>query len=735
MDSASPTTSSSTNKGGRPKDWNEARSRRLVRLYLNTKLPLDKILGLLEDGVWKPGKDAANKVKNQLLGNDPRWLRPKDEEDEVRRINALKNSGRVRCYSKSSTHPAVKHHPNGSPQSHPDDEIMDGTTLGHSSRPSFDDIDRAIANEAPGSAAGVHWSETAAPEAHAVDTFDTFNDCAMPGRQPTWSRWTGRRQGTTLTTSTEFSVATAVSEKLKGFGLPEKSTRRIRRLLKQFTLPIDTDPARSPNRLAELSGNSQQALHGSNPPFSCRAYPTTSKPAHPRHILPGDLLHLDPNAASSSGCSHQTRACWCQIVKEVQPIQQMWARLSNLEAVVAQDLVGRDLFCNTAFHLLAAKDGIQDSFIRLVSHATGHVKTTLNARNQAGQTLLHVLHPSWYHVNSRLNDLVTILNHNSFDFRATDVYGRTFLHVLRSKTNATTCLPQIHLDMSLLNRRDAFGDELLSREDRNAYDNLTASRAGSDSRGLLHSGLSPARSDVSSIHDGDARIEPHTQLLRVITKAIDTDRPSPRYEDVLGRNGLHCLAEVELDIEHTPTASNGAGRPRKRKQCESSDVEVPQTTHQSRRLEFLRGLFHAKVDVNHYDRQGQTPLMAFVLHGSDESKSEKEILESCIRMLYDHGANLEARNRDGETAAFLATRAGQHLALKILLDLGANPNVRNAEGLGLVDILDVHLTPGSDGLSVARNESCRAVLSGIAPSKAKEHPTFLDEWGRRNGVA
>lgn len=55
MNSASPTTSASTNRGGRPKDWTDTRARRLVRLYIYTRLPFDLILKLLEDGLWKPG--------------------------------------------------------------------------------------------------------------------------------------------------------------------------------------------------------------------------------------------------------------------------------------------------------------------------------------------------------------------------------------------------------------------------------------------------------------------------------------------------------------------------------------------------------------------------------------------------------------------------------------------------------------------------------------------------------
>jgi hypothetical protein len=45
----------STNRGGRPKDWTEPRKRRLVRLYLYTRLSVQNILSLLEEDEFKPG--------------------------------------------------------------------------------------------------------------------------------------------------------------------------------------------------------------------------------------------------------------------------------------------------------------------------------------------------------------------------------------------------------------------------------------------------------------------------------------------------------------------------------------------------------------------------------------------------------------------------------------------------------------------------------------------------------
>jgi hypothetical protein len=55
MDQVSPSTSSSTNRGGRPKDWTPPRVRKFLRLYLYTTFPTEQILRLIEEKAWNPG--------------------------------------------------------------------------------------------------------------------------------------------------------------------------------------------------------------------------------------------------------------------------------------------------------------------------------------------------------------------------------------------------------------------------------------------------------------------------------------------------------------------------------------------------------------------------------------------------------------------------------------------------------------------------------------------------------
>lgn len=54
MKETSPSTTTSNNRGGRPKDWTEERARKLIRLYVYTDLSVQKIIKALADHTWAP---------------------------------------------------------------------------------------------------------------------------------------------------------------------------------------------------------------------------------------------------------------------------------------------------------------------------------------------------------------------------------------------------------------------------------------------------------------------------------------------------------------------------------------------------------------------------------------------------------------------------------------------------------------------------------------------------------
>jgi hypothetical protein len=133
------------------------------------------------------------------------------------------------------------------------------------------------------------------------------------------------------------------------------------------------------------------------------------------------------------------------------------------------------------------------------------------------------------------------------------------------------------------------------------------------------------------------------------------------------------------------------------------------------------------VNPNHYDSYGNTPLMAFVaqLPEDDDFETGPQILYLLIR----HGAKVHWRNRSGETALLVAARCGKKLAVRTLIENGANVHVRVSAGRGVLALLDDKMASELDNpIQHAHYEACRAYLSGSSGNACRE-PTLMQEWG------
>ncbi|KAI1633820.1 hypothetical protein F4809DRAFT_565762 [Biscogniauxia mediterranea] len=751
MDSGSPTTTtSSTNRGGRPKDWTDTRVRKLIRLYTYTKLPFTLILDILESlehGVWKPGKDAANKVKNALLGNDPRWVRPRDSEEEARRIAGLKNSTRAKKHPRrtTSSYAADDHDHLSLPQRH-GPESADDITLTHSHPSSFDrlvDLPTDLWD-----LSSIHDHINSPSSSYPTSTHD---DTSMSYFSPGFFAPLHKtRRDTGLTSSTDISMSSGIKAKIQA--VSKSRPKDIMRIVKRFTLEHcsenEQSPVISPSDVPNLQF--QSPLIDTRPHQHELAIPDEQDA---RHAVPGDFLRADI-FTSRHHChiqspSHKAGTCWCRIAGEISQESRTWEDLGVLPDIFHPNLARQDSFGNTVFHHYAASAGIHDSFIRFISEAIWRPELPVRATNTAGQTFLHVLHPSWFADEPRFRELLKVLGNVGFDIFAHDVYGRNVFHLLRYTMGDSARFPQFAHDGPSLNRRDAFGTKpMASRASRSLDPNVAQA---SHSMSMVDAMNSPradvplVRINIPSENEDTSRIRQNTALLELITRASSLEHPNPQLEDAQGRNGLHCLAEVDLDIGLVRTSSSSSRHSRKRKYSEDIvDPSSPQQQqqqqqqerpHNSRRVQLLEGLIHAGLDANQYDENGYTPLMAFVTHCRDESREGKADLENMIRMLVRRGgANLEARNREGETALHIAARRGQKVALKELIDLGANPNVRNAQGLGVLAVIDEFWRHTErDGGFGARLEVCRGLVTGRAQERVLQKPGVMEEWGVRRG--
>ncbi|KAH6656285.1 hypothetical protein BKA67DRAFT_551471 [Truncatella angustata] len=690
---ASPATSNATNRtnrGGRPKDWTEPRTRRLSRLYVYTSLKVDDILKILEDDVWCPGKEAANKHLHKLLGKDPRWMRPKDVTEQRQRMAGLKTSDRGRSSSQSSSISQNMQSPMSAvhdpfTQTYQRTGTMDSSSFGRSSASSLEKNDTFMFNSPmpPRTNTRTFNIPTAANHNTGLRNLNNSSTTSFARYIPGVGR-----QGTSMTTSTNFSVASdktreayySIKEKLHGHEVSD--LKDIFRLLKRFTISNEADSERSSSSPSSATGIFQ-------PPSFARFHGQTegvTVPGLPRYTLPGEFIQTEHSSYDS--------------------------------------MSGKDQFGNTMYHFLAASEEDMDNLIGLISQESQAYNPLLNVTNTGGQTFLHVLHKGWFREDSRLIELANELLRKQFNFHATDNYGRTFFHVLRQNMNADSVLIRkvtglFGNNMSLLNRRDAFGAKPMQLRAATFPTNREEARPT-----LLTIPSAAGRSQQ--------KITDHAQLLRIINGA-NTSPNGPSQEDAQGRNALHCLSEVILGVESIEAHANGTKLGKRKRNAQ--DETVPQNCPLSQRLQYLETVLQANVDVNHYNASGNTVLMSFVSHIID-GEDDKDF-EQLIKRLLKAGANLESRNRNGETVLQVAAKLGQKFAVKVLLEQGANFHVHNSDGRSVLQTIDDQTRlSGDNAEDLARLEATRGVLTGrFSKFQVIQQPTLLQEWQVRSAIS
>ncbi|KAF5262107.1 hypothetical protein FOXYS1_7170 [Fusarium oxysporum] len=704
ISSASPSGSNNTTTG-RPPLWTPSSRRKVSRLYLYTTLPLEKIMAVVHaksPDTPAPGKDSAHKTLNAMLNKQPRWLHPKTEDDMVRRLEELALSPT----RTSSTHNSV-----ASP------------TQGSGPIPALNAIPTPHLVRDPGTRVSLE-----------VPPFNQYPQQFIPNNGTAAQRQIQQNQEdnstfrnflqrpTFMTTSTDCTTG-SLRQILNDYSHPYVKT--VKRLIKRYTAPLN----RRGTSLSPISDEEPSVASWLND----RDAPV-HLPMGP-YYLPGNFLCIDEFAQYTCFPQdeiHQKLACFCRPIHEIEEPAWITAHgptqtgTNALSAAVHGNLFEeRDQFGHTVLHLMAARFLSDYLFQAIISDKANYI---LNVQNTAGQTLLHVLHTNWFQPQNKelLKQLLHALAHKGFDFSARDYYGRSFSHILLLRDTP----PGL--------RNYALGlCSATSYQKRDAF-NVTPTFSAIPEPGMGISRASTQAMDVdppapmsrqASIadpwHFDD--IHQETQLLKYINDA----ELNPRLEDDQGRNGLHCLAAATLSetsiTQKYYLDENGVPIDRRRRRDKTVKNSDSCTDRLQFRLALLQNLLDAGVDPNHYDIHGNTPLMAFVaqLPEDDDYKIGPDI----IRELIDAGAQVNARNRSGETALHIAVRCGHKLAVKQLVESGACVHVRDAAGRSVLEVTDVKMKGlrGHDDAEYAHLEACRAWLSGISGGAVQE-PTVLQEW-------
>lgn len=663
---------------------------------------------------------------HKMFGQDPRSLRPANRAEMNSRFRLVHKRSQK---GRNSVSPMEQ----DAPVSAFRDEIkIEVNTPAFLDTPRFDDLD---AVRSPQDSIYSMGSELASPNTlastsptglglvrSAFPPDDDVNPFSFQFSPPA-------RNDTVFSSSTEMSTDSVRSMRER-LAVTTIFAKQVTVLMKRLTIGgSEKHPMPSPHRTPSDIATYRRGHPGPVP--------------HPGLAVPGDFLvarryvqpcHMEKHFARQ--LRETSCTCWCTIADEtsddthesfyITPDEECCEYAAQF--IRAGQASGVDHFGNTMLHLFAAletQSGIDTTLDLLETRQVNPV-----AVNQAGQTFLHVLSAAWF---ARMDDnaaplyrvLSLLWEHRLFHaLFMRDVYGRTFFHQLDRFVDNVQDFRRVanHYTFGTI-PRDAFG--VLPPTRPGEFSFPAPQRAGTTP-------LSPLVEEDNT-QDFDTTDQ---KLLRVLNEAYENHS----VEDEQGRNGLQCLAEVRLDAppSSSPTSPNpdrpagGGGSKRKRGK---DDADKPKLIE--RRAQYLDGLLtpppgQMLPDVNHYDKKGQTVLMAFAVHLTDDQDKQGHHVAKIIDLLLDRGANIEARNRRGETALLIAAKHGNKHIVGKLLEKGANIHARDVKGRGIMGILEWCIEQSSRDLpSYGRLEAVRGMLAKkFEDTGAEDEPSLWHEWGQ-----
>lgn len=393
-------------------------------------------------------------------------------------------------------------------------------------------------------------------------------------------------------------------------------------------------------------------------------------------------------------------------------------------AVGKDDLDQFDVFGNSVLHI-AASLGASPSYLdHLVKQGAN-----ITSLNHAHQTFLHLINLSDVTQMVYFRFLLNTLTRRNFNFQQQDDNGQTTIHALTVPSVAENILTGIVQSLQFCGIhiptcRDNLGFTVANQlrgEARSQVlrDDNTKPRKLEDNRAIATQTRPPREgqmdddafnklekhSSIETVEDLQ-EYELHADLLRTIVRSRGGE---PAFEDMDGRNGLHCLAQVSFDLP-----------------CSTSEPHKPSATSPSslKREKYLDDLLVAGVDPNSHDKHGDTPLLSFIAaHRAYENDSS---ITRLLQRLFEAGATLNRRNRGGETALHLAVSLGNRAATKFLLSHGANIHARTGDGRGVVaHALRASNKTQEDEKLYAQILLCVALVEDAGAVSA---PTILHEW-------
>ncbi|KAJ6785919.1 hypothetical protein PWT90_01293 [Aphanocladium album] len=724
--SRSPSAHGTGTNTGRPEKWTVSHKRQLARLYVYTTLPIEKIIDVVHhhSAGEPPGQDSASKNLNKLLDKEPRWLHPKTLEDMSRRVEQLALSpSRMSSRSSDTSFTRASSDPPSSrflPINVKTEGGISPTTL-----------------DVPPCSVG-HWSLSAptTPASYNSGPQGWFpgqasqppqNSAKSPKEDADKMLFAPFLRRATVASASTTASSSSLKTVLSGYSTAYRGV--VKGLMRRFT---GFSPLRS--HMSPVSEANSTVMDWLDDNLAPIPYPGRPSP------LPGDFLSIDQwcQCSKMHGTAYQ-----CCLEPDVGLPQQdssphlPWVTCSGLTQQGQRILKGTifdsdwhevDSVGNTLLHFVAARG---EPLVLYNAIWQPKAREILHATNTAHQTFLHVMSQKNMQTTDLLTFLVSALKTVDFDIYAQDHYGRNFFHILRANNVSQIILDSLldQNDIALWNTRDAF-DMRPRPLDIQMIDSQVANSPPWEPVFPLEAAFEPEKSAVTQ----------EVELISFIRKAMTSD---PTAEYTQGRNGIHCLAAAKLSltrgqasldvpISSTSVAATFESSSRGRQPAIVTDELKADSSKAglNLRLQTLRDLLDAGVQPNAYDANGNTPLMAFAAQLPEDG--DYKIGPEILKLLIEKGANINARNRAGETALHIAVRCGRKLAVRTLFSKGANVHTRDSMSRGVLEMADAKLMAASEmnpPREYAHGEACRAWLSG-QKNGAIQSPTVLTEWRR-----
>ncbi|KAL2160802.1 hypothetical protein VTH06DRAFT_999 [Thermothelomyces fergusii] len=797
IDMASPPASTITgpvsgSRIGRPPQWTVSRSRKLARLYLYSTLSIEKIIKVLEDDGFSPRKNSAQKTIHKMLDNDPRYLRPESRAEMSKRISSLAKSPRRRRRKpakgrRTTAELDFGQRENSFPRSEDTTTPQSGQSVSaedaapfqlHTASPvSFNTA--YLTFPTPRS----NPTDEAAEEGHMAEVHEIkrrVSNCSTHFamqlsslvREFTISlcsdddRSSGRRPSVALSEGSEPAelprdddVSPEPYEPFPdpGFALPGDFLTAHTRSCADFPgqphgggncwCSIAKHTAADPNSWLLPTGElSERARHVLMQPSAAALGLRDSFGNTPLHLFAAldgyrdRLLEMVLSARSSGELAAANTAGQTFLhvlnLEWFSDLASPAAPLKRLVAHVVEHCPGlvheTDVYGRTFFHRAHALLRDPTLLAGLVSAFDPALVTRRDAFGFSPVPDPATANPSPYMPPRRMGSpspQVEDMAHASPCGRPKSAtsegsllaYHARLVQVIQSSytnpgiedadgRNGLHCLAEAILDQQAM--------------DRHVRSSSSSSSAGRPNLKRKHESRDPS---------GPA----------VLTTATTTPSLTPIVADAVAAVVNTAAASAPKMTKTTcasPPASAGG-------QLSSSAIGGgggPVEGTLPTRLRHLHSLLHpsVSVSVSHYDRRGYTPLMAFIEHVSDDQDDKARTLQAILEALVRAGARLEARNRRGETPLLLAARLGRKVALATLLEGGANVHARDADGRGLLEVLDAEVCGARARAEVglyARLEACRVLLTGrrewgVGYVDHAGEPAVVREWRMRRAV-